>query len=382
MVVETEAPRLLHVFSTFGIGGPQIRFCTMANWFGRRYRHCIVAMDGDFACASRLSDIVLWQALPISIIKGRGPRLRNFARFRRVLSDLRPDLLLTYNWGAIEWALVNRWWPLAPHLHFEDGFGADESPTSQLRRRTYFRRFALSGRTRVVVPSETLRRVATNYWAVPESKLSVIPNGVDCTRFICQREQKKAVRPRCWADGIVIGTVAGLRPVKNLGRLIAAFARLGESFTGTLVLIGDGSERGRLEKLAEASGVGSRIHFLGAIERPEEFLGLFDIFAMSSDSEQMPIALVEAMAAGLPVVATDVGDIASIVAPENRDVIEGCYDDQSLAHGLAALAASPELRAELGARNRARACSEFSLPRMLDRYEKLFETTIVCPRAE
>jgi glycosyltransferase involved in cell wall biosynthesis len=374
MVARTEPRRLLHVFSSFALGGPQIRFCTVANALGRCHRHVIVAMDGKFDCASRIAEGVCWEALPMTVAKGPGISVGNLGRFRKVLARVRPQLLLTYNWGAIEWALANRWWPLAPHLHFEDGFGADENPNAQLRRRVYLRRLALGGQTRIIVPSQTLWNVATRRWRFGENRILVVPNGVDCKRFGRPVDRTVWSRFGIEPDGLVIGTVTALRPEKNLGRLIAAFARLGTDFPGMLVVVGEGGERERLERLAEVNGVGSRIHFLGAVQCPEVLFGCFDIFAMSSDTEQMPIALLEAMASGLPVIATDVGDIAAVVAAENRPLIEGCRDDEALARGLALLASNPALRAELGARNRARAGAEFGLSRMLDRYRELFDT--------
>jgi L-malate glycosyltransferase len=170
----------------------------------------------------------------------------------------------------------------------------------------------------------------------------------------------------------VIGTVAVMRPEKNLRRLIAAFRRLGTDFRGILLLVGDGSEREGLEAFAAQSGVGSRIYFLGSVEHPEEIFGCFDIFAMSSDTEQMPLALLEAMASGLPVAATDVGDISDMVSPENRRLIEGCRTEEALAQGLAILASSPTLRSQLGDRNQARARDQFSQAAMIQRYRELF----------
>jgi glycosyltransferase involved in cell wall biosynthesis len=109
------------------------------------------------------------------------------------------------------------------------------------------------------------------------------------------------------------------------------------------------------------------------VRRPEELYGCFDVFAMSSDTEQMPISLVEAMASSLPVVATDVGDIAKVVAPENRFLIEGCTDEENLARGLLRLASDPELRQRLGTCNRSRARAEFGIDKMLRSYRRLFE---------
>src|SRR5258706_8671802 len=95
-------PKLLHVFSTFAIGGPQIRFSQLANRFGDRYRHTLVAMDGNYACRERINASVALELLPLRLCRGGFPA--NVLTYRHVIAEVQPDLLVTYNWGAIEWA--------------------------------------------------------------------------------------------------------------------------------------------------------------------------------------------------------------------------------------------------------------------------------------
>lgn len=373
MGAKPDQRRLLHVFSSFEVGGPQIRFCQIANWLGSDYHHTIISMDRNFECMSRLTAAASWEIHPVSAKKSRGINFGNLVRFRRLLNDLRPDVLATYGWGALEWGLVNRFLPIVPHLHFEDGFGPEENPMAQLRRRVYLRRIVFGANTRVVVPSRTLWDVATERWALPLNRLFLVPNGIDCERFDRPTDRSLLGQFGINPDGLVIGTVASLRPEKNLARLIAAFARVHRELPAVLVIVGDGVERLRLEQMTEAFGLRSRVHFLGMMEDPETIYSCFDIFAMSSDTEQMPISLLEALASGLPVVATDVGDIAAMVAPENSTYIRGCSDDKSLAKHLWCLATNPALRAELGMRNRARARTEFGLEKMVSTHKALFD---------
>ena len=328
-------------------------------------------MDQNFECGSHLSENVRWQALDVPVTKGHGLSVGNLVRFRRLLGTLNPDLLVTYAWGALEWALVNRWCPLAPHVHFEDGFGPDENPATQLRRRIYLRRIALGRKDmRVVVPSHTLWKIASEGWGLT-TQLLLMPNGVDCERFAPPAVRTPLREAGIEAQGLVIGTVAALRPEKNLARLITAFAGLAGEFEATLVLAGDGPEREALETWAARLGVAHQTFFVGPVKHPENLYRCFDIFAMSSDTEQMPITLLEAMATGLPIVATEVGDIPLIVAAENRFLVEGCRDAQTLTERLSILLANPELRANLGMLNQARACSEFALSTMVENHRAL-----------
>src|SRR6516164_10980457 len=172
-------------------------------------------------------------------------------------------------------------------------------------------------------------------------------------------------------DELVIGTVAPLCPEKNVGRLLRVFATLDTSITARLVVSGDGIERRGLEQLAEELNISDRVVFTGQVT-PEAVLGTFDIFALSSDTEQMPNALLEAMAASRAVAAVDVGDVKSIVCEENREFIVDRDDLKAFATALSQLLSSPERRRALGCANRQRVVAEFSQERMFSEYSRIF----------
>lgn len=384
----TSPRHLLHVFSTFAVGGPQVRFAKLANRLGQRYRHTILAMDGDFACRERLHADLHLAFLPVAVEKTSGVSFANLRHFRRILVERQPNLLLTYNWGAVEWALANRLRPVCRHLHFEDGLGPDEADGRQFVRRIWMRRVALSGPTQVVVPSHLLFRIATEVWRLSPERVLHIPNGIDCDRFAAPPDPAALAALQIRSGELVIGTVGALRAEKNFGRLLRAFAALPAGLPdippARLVVVGDGPERPALEALAARLGIAGRVVFAGHVARPETVLGRFDIFAMSSDTEQMPLGLIEAMAAGLPVVATDVGDIRTMVAAENQPLILPRADEPAFAAGLAALLRDPERRRQLGESNRRRVRRDFDETAMIDAYDELLWTLSTAPfgRAE
>jgi glycosyltransferase involved in cell wall biosynthesis len=370
---DERVPHLLHVFSTFAVGGPQTRFAALANRLGAKYRHTIFALDGDLACVARLDPDIDAKAVALRLPKGGAINLANLFRIRRRLATTRPDVLLTYNWGAIEWVLAERWRPLVPrHIHLEDGFGPDESADRQLLRRVLLRRFVLGSGVRVVVPSQTLLRIATATWRLPPRSVVYIPNGIDADRFAEQADQSFDALLDT-ADGhLIVGSLGGLRREKNLARLIRIFAALSVELPARLVIAGEGPEMPALATLAKSFGVADRVILMGSIDRPERLLGYFDVFALSSDTEQMPYSILEAMAAGLPIVATDVGDVADMVAPENRPFVVAARDEAQFTAGLAQLLTDADRRRRLGAANQSRVRAHFAIGKMVAAYDVLF----------
>lgn len=352
---------LLWAFSTFALGGAQRRFLSLAEALGPAYRHSVFAMDGCLDAAGAAPH------LPLDLIAGRAAKgalvsRANLSMMRAMLAGRRPDLLLTSNWGTVEWIVANTGAVAVPQIHFEDGFGPDERPGAQNPRRLWARRmlFRKPG-LHCVAPSEVLADVYRRAWKLPAARLHLIPNGVDCARF--------AALPR-GSGPPVIGTVAALRPEKRIDRLVDAFGRAAIP-DARLLIVGDGPERAALEARGMAG-----VAFAGARDDVAPFLARMTHFAMSSDTEQMPISLVEAMACGLPVAATDVGDTKAMVAPENRPFVTPREETEALAASLATLAADPALSARLGAANAAKAQGEYTLDAMAARYDALFRARI------
>lgn len=372
------APRrvltILHAFPSFEVGGTQRGIVRLINHFGRRFRHVIVSLDGDMSCASRLDITLDCQVLANVMRKSRALSLANMAQARRTARNFRADLLITYGWGAMEWVLSNRWLPLCRHLHFEDGFAYDpnETPRNQKLRRILFRRFSLGSNTLIVVPSETLYRIAIETWGFHRSRVFYVANGIDVEKFAGGADLSAIPELRRRRDELVIGTLGGLRQVKRIDRLMKAFAALPSDIHAFLVVAGDGPERSSLGAMAVELGISSRVLFTGNIEAPERVVGLFDIFALTSDTEQMPYALIEAMAAGLPIVATDVGDVKGMVARENTPLIVPITAPDALTAALCKLARDPIHRQLLGNRNQEKARREFAEATMIKTYEVLF----------
>lgn len=353
------APLMLSVFSTFAVGGPQVRFAQLVAGLGTSWRHTVIAMDGRLDCRERLPPEadVTYPALSFR----KGQMLANAFRFRAALKALKPDLLVTYNWGTIEWAMANAL-PVVRQVHVEDGFGPEERDR-QIPRRVWMRRLFLR-RATVVLPSRRLETIARDIWRLPPARLRYIPNGIDLSRF--------APRDRSLLPEVpVIGTVAALRPEKNLARLVRAFASVRALRPARLAIVGDGPERLALEALARELGLAEDVVFHGHQPDPAALFSGFDLFALSSDTEQMPISVLEAMAAGLPVAATDVGDVRLMLAQENVPCVVQ-RDTAALAGAMTRLLLDDALRRDAGAANRGKAEREYDERLMVDAYARVF----------
>lgn len=352
-------PLVVHVFPTFAVGGAQVRFAAIANHFGTAFRHIVVSLDGDLGCRDRLRPD-LDVSFP-AVDAPKGAMFGNARRFRRLLRQWQPDMLVTGNWGSIEFAMANIF-PMTRHLHIEDGFGPEERAT-QIARRIWTRRLVLA-RSKVVLPSHNLVRIATEVWKLDRRRVLYVPNGIDLARFAADARDAERAIP-------VIGTVAALRTEKNIARLIEAFAGVVKETPARLTIVGDGPERSALTALATSLGVADLVAFTGQRDDTPALYAGFDIFALSSDTEQMPLSVIEAMASGLPVVATDVGDVRGMLAPDN-DRLVTTLDSGAMAQALIPLLRDPTERGTIGAANLEKAQRDFAQASMFERYRKLW----------
>jgi glycosyltransferase involved in cell wall biosynthesis len=373
MTRRPSAPRLrvLHLHSSFDPGGKEMRAVQLMNAFGPQIAHSVVsAVPGALGAAAAIDPAIPVDYPDFPALAGR-PFPRRLQGLARAVAG--HDLILTYNWGAMDAVLAHTAFAdvlkLPPLVHHEDGFNQDEADRLKWHR-NLFRRIALFRAQGLVVPSQRLEQVARTVWKQGAAMVHRIPNGIPVSAY--GRKPKADALPRVIKrpDELWLGTLAGLRPVKNLPRLVRAFAPLPEQWQ--LVILGEGPERDAIRAEAVRLGAGHRVHLPGHVPHPDQVMGLFDLFALSSDSEQFPISVVEAMASGLAVVAPRVGDVEAMVASENRRYLVPPGDEAALSEALAALAKDGPLRAALGAANRARAVADYDEGKMFSAYRNLY----------
>jgi N-acetyl-alpha-D-glucosaminyl L-malate synthase BshA len=232
-------------------------------------------------------------------------------------------------------------------------------------------RFAVLGSDAVTVPSTWLAETTRRNLALPEAfTLDVVPNFVDTARFA----------PGAAAEPPVLVHVSNFRPLKRVTDVVRVFARVRAARPARLRLVGDGPERATVEALARELGVAADVDFLG--ERDDLPAALADaaVFLLPSETESFGLAALEALACGVPVVASRTGGVPEVVPDGEVGFLHAVGDCDAMAASTLRLLEDPALRARLGRAARARAEAEFRVEPAVLRYEAIYRRVLAQPR--
>ncbi len=364
--------RFLHLHSSFHAGGKELRAAKLINAFGRRVSHTIVSAQPEALGAASAIDSKIDVDYPGDFPPLAGaPLPGRLQRLAQALAGF--DLVLTYNWGAMDGVMAHTLFGkklgLPPLVHHEDGFNEDEANRLKSSR-NWYRRIALGRASALVVPSQRLEAIALGVWQQPSWRVQRIANGIDTAAY--RAKPPRDVLPRLIKrpGELWLGTLAGLRAVKDLPAMVRAFSGLPEEWQ--LVILGDGPEREAIAAEAMRLNLAHRVHLPGFVADPAKACGLFDLFALSSRSEQFPISVVEAMATGLAIAAPAVGDIAGMVADVNRRFITLPGDEAAFGAAMLELAKDQKLRQLIGSANREKAFREYDGNAMINAYRAVY----------
>lgn len=353
-----------HVLLSLRAGGLENGVVNVINGLNRNEfvsSVCCLQSSGEFG--GRITD-ERCRVLEFGLQPGNDPRL--VWRLARAFRNLRLDIVHTRNAEAFFYgALAAKLAGVRAVVHSEHGRTFPEKWHRALLQRWLLRSTACA----FAVSRQLAEQLVTEIGVRPGT-FKVIYNGVDTAKFAaaanCGRRQHH--------DGIVIGSVGRLAAVKNYPLLLQALAQLPAAIPWRLALIGDGPERGNLQETIGRLGIEGRVSFLGHRNDVAELLGGIDIFVLPSISEGMSNTLLEAMAAGVAVIASDVGGNREIVEPGRSGLLFAPGDARAAARAIEQVATDAQLRGRLAGAGAQRAMTTFGLRTMLTAYEDLYRS--------
>lgn len=367
-----------HVLLRLGCGGMENGLVTIANGLrGDGFRHSVVCLDRASEFRDRLAGDV-----PVHELAGRyRSELGKHRALRRVLRELRPDVVHTRNLPTIDLYPAILAAGVRRMVHSEHGVDLLEAEGSP-RKYRLLRRLGARVIPRYIALSRGLCDWMAGENGIPRRKIRIIVNGVDTARFRPPADAAAKRRARTALgvpdDGaLVMGSLGRLEAIKDHANLARAFVALAQrrpelAARARLVIGGEGSCRGEVQTILDEAGMRDRLAMAGYVADTPAFYRALDVFVLPSRSEGTSNTVLEAMAAGLPVVATDVGESGRLIAEGETGAVVPARDPAALADALTGYLDAPERARAHGAAGRARACAAFSQAAMLDAYAEVY----------
>lgn len=375
-----KAPLIVHVIFRLDIGGLENGLVNLINQTPSGvYRHAIICIT----CATEFRHRIKVDDVPIIELNKRpGKDLAVYWRFFRAVRALKPDVIHTRNVNTLEFQPLALLAGVRARVHGEHGWDIhDLHGTSRKYRvlRKVLRPFV----DQFIVVSRELRNYLTASVGIPPAKIDLIYNGVNSNKF-CPRttiEGQPETGNTCQGIPIVIGTIGRMKEVKNQRLLVQAFITLtkqdpDDRSKSRLVMVGDGPlRRGLMDHIKEA-GVRDMSSFPGACSNIVEQLREIDIFVLPSRNEGISNTILEAMAVGLPVVATRVGGTPEIVLEDVTGILVHDNDVSGLVSAISRYIEDSELRRRHGMAARERVQVNFNLDAMVSRYMDVYRRVL------
>lgn len=365
--------RVLHVVDTLETGGLEKGVVKLIqNMDAGAFEHVVCAVRRVAALANELPA----DRSRVLCLNRNEPGFSFLAGpIARVIRETGPDIVHSRNAGTMEAVLAARYVGRCAVAHSEHGLEGSASRLESLPRRG-FRRLVYSLADAVVSVSYQLRDLHARATGFPTDRISVIHNGVDTSHFQPSAKLRAAARDRFRvAPGVLcLGAVGRLEPVKDLGTLLRALTALPDDAPRWRLLVaGDGREAPQLREQVESRPeLRGRVEFLGEVDDIPMLLNALDLYVLPSISEGISNSLIEAMSAGLPVIASAVGGNPEVVVDGESGVLFPAGDVSALAGAVAGLFRDSRRRDVLGGQARRRVIDQFSLDAMVGRYEQLY----------
>lgn len=369
---------IVHVVYGFRVGGLENGVVNLINRLPHaHYRHVVVALTD--CCPTFCERVSRADVEFISLHKPPGHGYRQFGALYCLFRRLRPQVVHTRNLAALESQLPATLARVPVRVHGEHGWDVSD-PGGRKRRYRLARRLYRPFVSRYVALSGDLARYLEEGVGVPGGRVERICNGVDTARFHPAAHGRELLAGSPFNDSrlFVIGTVGRLQTVKDQILLARAFVRLRReqpalSARARLLIVGEGPLRSGIETILAEAGLGAEAWLAGERADTPEVMRALDLFVLPSQAEGISNTILEAMASGLPVLATAVGGNAELVDAGVTGTLVPAGDESAMSAALAAaLGDLPRLQ-EQGRAGRARAEAQFSLDGMVGRYHRMYQ---------
>lgn len=371
------SPRVLHIHGSLAAEDPQAERCVrVIKALGGRARHTMVSLDGDHAALDRLA-----KAAPVER-HGAFPAVRGLPtpgklqRMARVMVDY--HLILTYGRAGTVAALAHTMFSdllgLPPLIHHEDG--SDETARERAGLRSnWYRRVGLGKAAGLVVPTEPMEHEALVRWQQPFGRVKTIPDGVDLDQFRGARKADGIPRLVKRAGERWIGCEARFAAAADSAPLLAALGDLEPSWH--LVLVGDGPARAEVAAKVSAQALDHRVHFVPELADCRVLAKVADIVVSMPHGPFLPQGILDAMAAGKPIVGFETGALAANVSADNAPfVVEPGEGESAFSQALQQLSLDDFLRRRIGEANRERAEKDRDARTMIAAYRRLYASAM------
>ncbi|KPJ69808.1 hypothetical protein AMJ44_02210 [candidate division WOR-1 bacterium DG_54_3] len=362
--------RIVHIVLSMNQGGLENGIVNLANNMrGSIFENiiCCLSEGGEFI--KRLNNSVK----VVTMHKKPGNDLSLYLRLIRLLIEFRPAVVHTRNWAGIDGIICAKMARVPIIIHGEHGFETKDL-LRQDKKRRLIRKIILSTMVnRVVTVSQNLKNRLFNELGIPLKKIVHIPNGVDAKKF--RPKEKETIRQRIGfnEDSFIVGIIARLDPIKNHRTLIYAFKEISNVYSDVeLIIVGDGPLRQMLEQEVNKLNIEGKVVFLGKKSGVSEIYNIFDVFVLSSLNEGMSNTILEAMATGIPVIASNVGGNPELVVDGETGLLFPPQDVSSLLECIKGYILNPSCKHGHGDNARRRVLEKFTIDRMVKSYEQLY----------
>ncbi|TCS38566.1 sugar transferase (PEP-CTERM/EpsH1 system associated) [Paucimonas lemoignei] len=374
-------PLIVHLVYRLDFGGLETLLVECVNNLpADRYRHAVVCLTDYTTFAKKIRDrnVALY-----SLHKPPGLGLKTHFKLWRLLRKLKPAILHTYNLAAIEYAFTATLAGVPVRIHAEHGRDASD-PEGKNPRHNLLRRLLVPFIDRYIPVSADLGHWLHFTVGIPAAKIQLIHNGVNTDKFYpgAKREERdQRPHPVPFGDDcFVIGTVGRIQDVKDHIGLVDAFIVMRqlspESSSLRLAIIGDGPLMPALRKKLADAGLEDAVWLPGARTDIADIMRGFDLFVLPSLAEGTPVTVLEAMACGLPVVASRVGGLPEVVEDNVNGMLVPPADPAALAAAMLAYQGNAEQASAAGIAARQRIERQYSVQAMLGAYSGLYDALL------